>query len=496
MAGAVSDELTTVRGTGGAEARPARNGAEAGTTIGRYVVLAVAGSGASGVVYAAYDPELDRKVALKVLGAGDDGESTRSEVLHEARALAKLRDAHVVAVHDVGEHQGRVFVVMEFVDGQDLALWIGSERPGVAEVVRALAQAARGLQAAHDDGIVHRDFKPANALIGSDGTVFVADFGLARFGPRRTEAAQTDEPVGVSTPPGTPAYLAPELYEGGEAGTRSDIYAFCVTLWEALYGSRPWAAGNEFALLDLKRDGPPDVPARPRVPRRVKALLVAGLDPHPERRPASMADVLRELEPPSSRLPWMMATGFLTIAAVSGWALTQADPCGGGSERVGQVWSSARQTELAKGIVDEESRRFFSARAQAHADAWVSVHREACEATHVRHEQSPERLDQRMQCLDRRLSQFETLLAEVNPAQSEDVMRATRALATMTDRRCPTEAGCDPTPRPSSWPTTRRPPRHRARTSTARRFWSRWPATRTRWSWPSEATAAGRRGRA
>jgi tetratricopeptide (TPR) repeat protein len=439
----VSDELTTLRGPAEEGTRPRRDTSEVGTNIGRYVVLGVAGRGASGVVYAAYDPELDRKVALKVLGPADDdvGGSTRAEVLHEARALAKLRDAHVVTVHDVGEHDSRVYVVMEFVDGHDLQGWLEAEKPGVAAVVRVMTQAARGLRAAHDEGIVHRDFKPANVLIDDESWALVADFGLARLVGRRDEDSSTERMT--SGPPGTPAYLPVELYEGGEANVRSDVFAFCVTLWEALYGQRPWSVGTEMALVEAKRAGPPTFPARPRVPRRIRALLRAGLSPEPEQRPASMTEVLRALEPPNSRLPVMAVTGVVTIAIASAWALRQPDPCAAGSQRAGQTWSEQRQSDLRRRIGDDESWAFFSSQAQRHLEAWTAAYRDACEATHVRHEQSQQRLDRRMDCLARRLGQFETLVSELDPTSRPEVMRATRALATMTDRVA-TQIECDP----------------------------------------------------
>ena len=158
----------------------ARVVAERGQSFGRYVVLREIGSGGMGVVYAAYDPELDRRVALKVLGEAATEDTAGARLLRDAQTMTSISHPNVITVHDVGEVDGRLFIAKELVDGVDLKQWLTREGPHWAEVLGTLVQAGRGLAAAHERGLIHRDFKPANVLVGKDGLVRVLDFGLAR----------------------------------------------------------------------------------------------------------------------------------------------------------------------------------------------------------------------------------------------------------------------------------------------------------------------------
>ncbi|MFP2912024.1 protein kinase domain-containing protein, partial [Pyxidicoccus sp. 3LFB2] len=238
-----------------------------GATLGRYVVLERIGAGAMGVVYAAYDPQLDRQVALKVLRPeGRQVEELRLRLVLEAQALARLSHANVVAVFDVGAHGDCVFLAMELVDGVTLAEWLKQPRPW-QEVLRVFGEAGRGLAAAHAAGLVHRDFKPANVLVGLDGRPRVTDFGMARPLNREQGAAARVAPdvaaVSTGSPTasplatpltrtgvllGTPAYMAPELLGGRRADARSDQFSFCVALHEALYGVRPFEGDSLEAM--------------------------------------------------------------------------------------------------------------------------------------------------------------------------------------------------------------------------------------------------------
>src|SRR2546423_1929108 len=198
--------------------------------VGRYELGARLGAGGMGVVYEARDPELGRAIAIKVLKRGANAERLR----REAQSLAKLSHPNVVAVYDVGEHDGSVFVAMALVDGENLRSWLGKART-TDEILRVLALAARGVAAAHAAGLVHRDLKPDNIFIAHDGGVQVGDFGLAR---------DTDEPPGLSFPGmmvGTPAYVPPEQARGEEVDARSDLFSLCVMAYEALYGVRPFS---------------------------------------------------------------------------------------------------------------------------------------------------------------------------------------------------------------------------------------------------------------
>jgi serine/threonine protein kinase len=228
-----------------------------GTQVGRYVLLDAVGSGGMGVVYAAYDPELDRKVAIKLLRfdrlGSEAGERDRLRLQREAQAIARLSHPNVVHVYDVGTFGDQVFVAMEFVAGRTLRQWAEEEPRPWREVVDRFALAGRGLAAAHAAGLIHRDFKPDNVLLGDDGRVRVVDFGLAR------PAGQQPAPEGERTPSGgtlahpltewgvvvgTPAYMAPEQLRGEASDERSDQLSFCVSLYETLYGERPFPGGS------------------------------------------------------------------------------------------------------------------------------------------------------------------------------------------------------------------------------------------------------------
>jgi serine/threonine protein kinase len=243
--------------------------------IGRFAVLSRVGEGGMGVVYAAYDGELDRRVALKLLAPGMVGPEGRARLRREAQAMAKLSHPNVVPIYEVGEHEGRVFVAMEFVEGQTLRAFCRDEVRAWEAVLAAGIQAGRGLAAAHEAGLIHRDVKPDNILIGDDGRARVVDFGLARRSddgePREPRSARPNDEGGpksstrapltrAGTLMGTPAYLAPEQVERAAATAKSDQFSFCVTLYEALYGELPFADAARRARLDpgpSKRESAP-----------------------------------------------------------------------------------------------------------------------------------------------------------------------------------------------------------------------------------------------
>ncbi|HEU4539333.1 MAG TPA: protein kinase, partial [Polyangiaceae bacterium] len=278
-----------------------------GTEVGRYVVLGVVGRGGMGAVYAARDPALHRKVALKLLrgdvAAGRAQREIEARLRREAQAMARLAHPNVAAVYDVGQYGGRVFVAMEFVEGQTLARWFEQRGRPLRRSLELFLSAGRGLAAAHAAGLVHRDFKPQNVLVGDDGRVRVVDFGLARLTPPpdAPNAPNTpDAPGGAATssegPPtelasaltrpgallGTPLYMAPELYRGEPADARSDQFSFAVALYEALYRQRPFAGADLTTLVaqaELGRVRP--APRGAKVPREVRKVLLRGLSASP-----------------------------------------------------------------------------------------------------------------------------------------------------------------------------------------------------------------------
>jgi len=294
--------------------RPCSDLLPAGTIVGRYRILHAIGQGGMCVVYAAHDPELHRRVAIKLL---------RPELLHrdakdfavrmwrEARAMARVTHPNVVGIHDVGEWEGRVFVAMELVVGATLREHLKSHDVDGPARLDLLLNAGRGLVAAHVAGLVHRDFKPGNILVGADGRVRVTDFGLARpsravDGLARPPAASLDILSTVTTTGevcGTPAYMAPEQFTAGPIDARADQFAFSITLHEALYGKRPFAGkvASEIATNMFIQQLVP-IDEETSVPASIHAILRRGLARTPEERYPSLACMLEELE--QQRLAW------------------------------------------------------------------------------------------------------------------------------------------------------------------------------------------------
>lgn len=287
----------------------------AGHMVGRYEVLALLGQGGMGAVYTARDPDLERTVALKLLHAGMDDQRLE----REARGLARVSHPNVIAVYDVGRSQSRLFVAMEFVEGLTLRKWLHGERRSDDAILGVFLQAGRGLEAAHAAGLVHRDFKPDNVLIGHDGRVRVLDFGLVGG----VNAPAEPSIIGASPPSpiydydsapgvarltengsvlGTPAYMAPEQYATGTPDPRSDQFSYCVALWEALFGRRPFESGSILDLMMRLRAGPPpEVPRGSNVPGWLERLLRRGLSRKPDERFPSMTELLSRIESSLSR---------------------------------------------------------------------------------------------------------------------------------------------------------------------------------------------------
>lgn len=296
---------------GGAEARALA----AGDKLGRYVLSARLGAGAMGVVYRALDPQLGREVAIKVLRRPDS--LLRERLGREARAMAQVNHPNVVAVYDVGEAQGQVYIAMELVLGQTLRQWREESRRSPQEIVELYRAAGRGLAAAHAAGVVHRDFKPDNVLLGRDGRPRVTDFGMAGALAARKDAATPAggelELTRSGAILGTPVYMAPEQLTGGNVDPRSDQWAFCVSLFEALHGERPFFGATWDELVETVCAGR-ITGAGARPPPELERIVRRGLSVRPGDRHDTMDDLLAELGRDRGR-PWRRAA--LACAAVA-----------------------------------------------------------------------------------------------------------------------------------------------------------------------------------
>ena len=431
-------------------------------TLGRYVLLGTLGKGGMGTVLRAFDRELDRQVALKVLHE-DPGEQPTMRLRREAQALAKLSHPNVVQVYEVGEAQGQTFVVMELVKGQTLADWMRQEpRPHWRACVEVYLQAGAGLVAAHEYGLVHRDFKPGNAIIDDKGRVRVLDFGLARYADEnpsedlsrssteyadtasRTHAALEASLTATGSVLGTPAYMPPEQMRGKEADARSDQFSFCVSLWEALYGQRPFDGSSMAALMLSIRNGP----IRPsssggRIPAPLHTLLLRGLAPDPQERWPSMEALLEQLRrrvAPQRR--WVVLAGTVGLLAVGGGlgstrALEWLHRCTGARAQLEGVWDEARTQQVEHAILGTglsyapETWERVKPRLDAYATAWAAEHTDACEATRSRGEQSEEAMGLRMACLHQRRVYLRATVGELEQADATVVENAVQAVANL-----------------------------------------------------------------
>ncbi|MBX7083999.1 MAG: protein kinase [Nannocystaceae bacterium] len=309
-----------------------------GMSLGRYIVLDSVGRGGLGEVYAAYDPELDRRVAIKLLMRGrGNGEGFERRLVREGRALAKVTHPNVVAVYDVGTLGERVFIAMELVHGVTLGAWLAAAPRTWQQVRDVMLGAAAGLHAAHQCGLVHRDFKPSNVIVERDVRAKVLDFGLARaalepsgdaralVGDASPTSTVTEQPLTqTGAVLGTPAYMAPEQMVAAAVDARADQFAFCVACYEALLGCRPFAGRT---LAELHAAITRGVPAEPSVERRVPAWLrraiVQGLALDPAQRHPSMAALAQAMtaDPRARRRPWLaLAAAAIVVAGGATWA--------------------------------------------------------------------------------------------------------------------------------------------------------------------------------
>ncbi len=432
------------------------------TRVGRFTIIRQIGKGGMGVVYAAFDEELDRKVALKLLNVGlDRGSMGPERMRREAQAMARLSHPNVAQVYDVGRHEGSLYIAMEFIDGLTLRAWLRERERTLRERIDMLIQAGRGLAAAHAAGLTHRDFKPDNVLVGRDGRVRVLDFGLASISrdgagepsaPRELEgAAHAEESTsarvsGVSviersltvegTLVGTPAYMSPEQYRHEAVDPLSDQFSFFVALHEALYGVRPFRGRSLRSLAAQACSGAVvEPPTNARVPSWLRRVILRGLQPARADRWPSMDIALTQLARDPARARRRALTlggGALAIAATSYAAVALPGQglraCAGAERKLSGVWDDARRERMSQAVTAlggdmvVETWPKISSALDDYASGWAEMHRAACEAT-ARGEQSARLLDLRMRCLDDRRAALEAFVDVIDEADVEAVAK-------------------------------------------------------------------------
>lgn len=453
-----------------------------GTKVDRYLLASTLGAGGMGIVYSAYDTELDRKVAIKFVRAdASDPDNGQARLYREAQALAKLAHPNVVTIHDVGVHEGQVWIAMEFVAGQTLRAWATTAARRWPELLRVLINAGRGIAAAHAVGLVHRDLKPENVMIARDGRVRVMDFGLAHgrgpvtaVPPEESGSGETtlpeQEPAATSDSDGevrpevaalamrltqagllqgTPAYMAPEQWRAEHATPATDQFEWSVMAWELLYGERPFTGGTTMQLAIAVLTGDRRPPPRGRgVPGWLHRVLERGLAMDPGKRWPTMEALLTELERGRARA-WlwtgMIATGCAAVlgACVAGyrsWEVRQAEvACQQAGTAIAEVWNDAARQRLqaaftATGLTYAEST---AARVipwlDKYAEEWEVARTDACMNANdrIRAIWRPDTLDRALWCLDERQMAFSARVSELGNADLVTVRKAVSAAAVL-----------------------------------------------------------------
>ena len=428
-----------------------------GNAINRFVVLETLGVGGMGVVYAAYDPNLDRKVALKLLSAPvAASDEARIRMLREAQAMARIDHPNVLRVYEAGEFGSQIYIAMEFASGGTLRRWATVADHRLPEILAVYAQAGRGLAAAHAAGLVHRDFKPDNVMMLGDGRVCVTDFGLVGTtgdGPAPAPT-QLDGPITDITPlsqdltrtgalMGTPSYMAAEQFRGLNVGPAADQFAFCVALYEALYNQKPFD-GVTFAELCTNvisgQIRPP--PRDARVPSRIENAVRRGLSVEPGDRFPSMDALLAQLDrAPRRRV--RLAAGIVG-AAIAGAATfillrPSTEACSGANGRLATTWNPVHAAILGEAFASAPRPDAVAVvgRVVSIFDRWGSSWEQAyvgaCEDTRVRAIQSDRLLDLRMECLTRRLDEAHATLDALEVGGGDVVDHAFDVTDTMPD---------------------------------------------------------------
>ncbi len=451
--------------------------------FGRYRIGRRLGAGAFGEVYEATDTRLDRRVALKLLRRR--ASSAQVERLRrEARAMAAVDHPNLVEVFEVGHEAGRDFIAMQLVEGTNLAEWAQAEPPGsperFARALRLVLAAGEGLATAHARGLVHRDFKPANVLVGLDGAVKVADFGLARAqrtdtsadSPEPEEEVTGAHPLGEAQTltrsgalMGTPLYMSPEQLRGQRADARSDQFSFAVSAWEVLYGKPPFFGRTFLALSEAIAAGPPTTPDGRGVPSWVASALRRGLALDPADRHPSMRAMLRALSGRAARRRrrrGLMAAGTVALAAFAfaAYASQPSGPvCDGAAarEEFAAVWNDERRRAVLDAMDQagvshrDASLRAIETGLSAYREQWVDAKVDACRATVGGEMVDDTSIDARMTCLRDGLTTTDALLRRLEGDSREVAGRAVDAIDQLPDpSECATRSASAPAEPPAA----------------------------------------------
>lgn len=401
---------------------------ESGRSFGRYVVLDTIGQGAMGIVVRAYDPKLKRAIALKIVGRevwSHASDEVRDSLLREAQAMAQLTSNHCVTIYDVVSGEEGLALAMELVEGGTLRTWLVGTHSWEEKLSTCL-EAGRGLSAAHAAKIIHRDFKPDNILCSLDGRVMVTDFGLARLA---SDLAQDKKEIA-----GTPVYMAPELFDGGIATSASDQYSFCVTLFESLYGKRPFAGSSiEELQYAISAGLTSEAEVSSSFPKGVRNTLSRGLSPEPEDRYESMDALLKVLE---TYLPKAKTGKKRTVLAVAtivalvvlltfvyiGSKDLDGPVCAPRTASINEAWGpNLESLAVAKNLTSlgasSDNLKKVAQAVSVYRQDWIQTQVNVCQATQLRGEQSESLLDVRMACLDRRKDELAALAAVLTHSQ-------------------------------------------------------------------------------
>ena len=440
-----------------------------GTHVHRYIILGLIGKGGMGAVYKAYDPELDRNIALKMLSCSPQQGQTvsvpQARLMREAQALAKLNHPNVVFVFDVGTYEEGVYIAMEYVEGKTFREWIKDHHPTQKEITEVMLAAGKGLQAAHLEGIVHRDFKPENLLVGKGGQVKVLDFGLARAADFENLPLESSVPVAeldlqaqdqmlsqpltqVGTLIGTAAYMAPEHFLFQELDEKTDQFSFCITLFEALYGKRPFAGNNQVDLAQSVTQGLIQIPDGVSVPDWMGNIIQRGLSVTKEDRFPSMGHLLQELENDprqvllARRQKQVRFVLFLVIAMLPFvvwyfFVVSQESCTGAEKKRIG-VWDNEVKQEVNQAFVKTnlvyapDTFVRVEKNLDSYLDHWASQYTSACTASRE-HGEPVDIMVLKMGCLERQLKVVAALIRLFRSADSTVVAKAVRATSSLSD---------------------------------------------------------------